>query len=91
VSGVPHDEQSKIFDRFQVSHSLACDGVGVLLCPVEEFLSGPLLHGLEHLEDADVVADDVEVAIVDQNLLMKIMQRHFESLNVCCKIISSKI
>jgi uncharacterized metal-binding protein len=38
-----------------------------------------------------VVADDVEVAIVDQNLLMKIMQRHFESLNVCCKIFSSKI
>ena len=65
---ISHNEEPQVLHRLQVADGLACDGVGVLFRLVEELFAGPGGHGLEHLEDADVVADDVKVAVVDQNL-----------------------
>ena len=68
VAGVPHHEEPQVLDGLQVADGVATGDVGVLLRSVEEILSGPVLHGLEHLEHADVVADDVEVAVVNEHL-----------------------
>ena len=68
MARVPHHEESEIFHRLQVSGRLASNIVRVLLGLVEQILARPGCHGLKHLENSNVVANDVEVAIVNQNL-----------------------
>ena len=68
MAGVSHHKQAEIFDRLEIADRLAGDGVRVLFRPVKQILSGPILHRLEHLEDSHVIADDVKVAVVNQDL-----------------------
>ena len=70
---IAHDELSQVLNGLQVSDSVDSDFVDVSLSGVVFGLAWPSGHVGEHVQDSRVVADDVHIAVVDQNLMNKLL------------------
>ena len=71
MTGISDNQLPQVLHRRQVPGWPAIEPVNGGLCLMVLVDGTPGCHGVEHLHDASVVADDVEVAVVDQNLQQK--------------------
>ena len=67
---IPHDKHAKVLDRLEVSSHLAITAIEDVPVSLVVLINGrPGVHGSKHLQDATVVADDVKVSVVNQDLV----------------------
>ena len=68
VAGIPQHKHAQVLDILDVTSGLSIALVHLAVSDIVLINGGPGLHGGKHLQDATMVADDVKVAIIDQDL-----------------------
>ena len=71
VTGVTHYKHAQIAHRFEVAYSLSIVAINVTLGIAVVADINPSGHLLKHLQDSRVIADDVHVSVIDQELDVK--------------------